>query len=539
MIQKEFCCCVRHRNDAAASPTCKTGSYPGPATQGQEKKEKCRTAGGQGDMEKNPPTKPEWRVPFKVCNPKVFHQRPGPRVHPAGREAVEQQNQGSNIQDPVSCYQHHHGHLDAFQRKNNNRGLPHPVQEEDKERYEVPSVFQPYQLVAAARNEYLQRCQEANQYKLRAEKQLGLRPCTAECYRKHGGQGQEAGRYEHQNTPQDKKQAGQQEYLRQLELIREQYQQDMKELRLRAETEALPQNKHGTFVVEKPREPEPAVVSKEQQNTSLAQDIEAALSQIRQDRKQLQRKHKDKKGIMFEIRLDDEEVKEDTEEQKDGQGVEEKMNDGREEEEEDVDLLNQTLSFQAGEELQVRDWTEMRRAWSRRTPQTLLDALAHMTFASVCSSVAEAEHGMEAAGRLQWDDGPPVTLLNALAQAELTSSTLGSITAELKAKKDDSEEEDSDMEMNEERLEPRSDDDDTNFEESEDELREAVADSMRNLLFLDTNLSSNGAESSTANAAVDDGIKETENGGAVSSVDQQIQLEDSTESEGPGRQNDA
>lgn len=41
------------------------------------------------------------------------------------------------------------------------------------------------------------------------------------------------------------------------------------------------------------------------------------------------------------------------------------------------------------------------------------------------------------------------------------------------------------MEVDEERLEPRSDDDDTNFEESEDELRAAVVDSMRNLFVPD------------------------------------------------------
>ncbi|KAI4790020.1 hypothetical protein KUCAC02_034881 [Chaenocephalus aceratus] len=39
--------------------------------------------------------------------------------------------------------------------------------------------------------------------------------------------------------------------------------------------------------------------------------------------------------------------------------------------------------------------------------------------------------------------------------------------------------------MDEDALELRSDDDDTNFEDSEDELREAVADSMNNLFVME------------------------------------------------------
>lgn len=120
-----------------------------------------------------------------------------------------------------------------------------------------------------------------------------------------------------------------------------------------------------------------------------------------------------------------------------------------------MDRLNQTLSFQEGEELKLRDWSEVRRGWSQRTPQTLLDALANMDINSVCNTAVEAEQGAdkyrsvtctvtvqydpctpphppsgeEAAGRRQWVDGPPNTLLNALAEAELTSSTLDSETA--------------------------------------------------------------------------------------------------------------
>ncbi|XP_074513716.1 serine/threonine-protein kinase Nek5 isoform X1 [Sebastes fasciatus] len=551
VMQEEFSHTVLHRNRAAVSQAARI--RPGAA----EKKQKSRAAERPGAAVKRLSAKPDWRVPFRAHTPahyKPLHQRA------AEREAAGQQNQRFNGQQPVGHYQHHYAQLDAFQRRNKEDVLPPPppppppplAQERERERCEDHTV-EPYQLVAAARNEYLQRRHEANQYKLRAEKQLGLRPCTAESNRKPSGQEQEVGRPEHQHAPQDKRQEGQQEYMRQLDLIRQQYHQEMRQMRLRAEVEVQkrystsgsssafrfdvpqPQHKHGTFVVEKPKDPEP-----EQQRAPPAQDIEAALRQIggenRDQKRALERKHREKKGIMFEIRLDEEGMKEDEEKEKEegSKEEEEKEGDGKQKEEEEVDPLNQTLSFQEGEELKLRDWSEVRRGWSQRTPQTLLDALANMDVNSVYNTVVEAEQGEEAAGRRQWADDPPNTLLNALAQAELTSSTLNSVTADSEPEEDRAEEEeeerkeeeeDSDVEMDEERLEPRSDDDDTNFEESEDELREAVADSMKNLFVMEDG-SSDEAEHTEERAAANDGMEENEDVGAVSAADsQQIQPE--------------
>ncbi|XP_068557997.1 serine/threonine-protein kinase Nek5-like isoform X1 [Cebidichthys violaceus] len=522
VMQEEFSHTVLHRNRTAASQAVRTRA--GAA----ENKQKSRAAERPGVAVK----RPDWRVPLRVYTPahyKPLHQRV------ADREAAGQQKQRFNGQQPVGHYQHHYAQLDAFQRRNKEDVLPlpppppppppPPLQEREKERCEDHTV-EPYQLVAAARNEYLQRRHEANQYKLRAEKQLrqGLRPCTAECNRKRGGQEQEV-RPEQQHAPEDKRQEGQQEYLRQLDLIRQQYHQEMRQMRLRAEVEPQPQHKHGTFVVEKPRDPEP-----EQQRAPPAQDMDAALRQIREEnrdqKRALERKHKDKKGIMFEIRLDEEGVKEDAEKEKEegSEEEEDKVDDGRQMKEEEVDPLNQTLSFQEGEELKLRDWSEGRRGWSQRIPQTLLDALANMDVNSAHSTAAEAEQGEEAAGRRQWVDDPPNTLLNALAQAELTSSTLDSVNADLEPEKDRAEEErkeeDSDVEMDEDRLEPRSDDDDTNFEESEDELREAVADSMKNLFVMEDG-SSDEAEHTEERAAVEDGMNENEVGREANAADSQ------------------
>ncbi|XP_042350746.1 serine/threonine-protein kinase Nek5-like [Plectropomus leopardus] len=498
VMQEEFSYTVLHRHRAAASQAPKTR-----AAAAAEKKLKLSPAERPGAAVKRLPVKPDWRVPLRVYSPanhKPVHHRA------ADRDAAAPQNHRFNGQQPVGLYQHHYAQLDALQRRNKEDALPPPPpppQEREVERCEDLTV-EPYQLVAAARNEYLQRRHEANQYKLRAEKQLGLRPCTAERHRKPGGQEQDVGQPGH--TPQDRRQEGQQEYLRQLELIRLQYQQEMRQMRQRAEVQPQQQHKHETFVVEKPREP----------RASPAQDVEAALRHIREESRDQtrapERKHNDKKGIMFEIRLDDGGMKEEAE----------KEARGEEEEEEEVDPLNRTLSFLEGEELKLRDWSEVRGGWSQRTPRTLLDALANMDVNSVYNTAVEAEPGEEAARRRQWEDDPPNTLLNALAQAELTSSTLDSVTAdaeEEEEKEERKEDEDSDVEMDEERLEPRSDDDDTNFEESEDELREAVADSMKNLFVMEDDSSDEAERTEETAAAGGDGTEEQEEDeGAVASA---------------------
>ncbi|XP_074551297.1 serine/threonine-protein kinase Nek5 [Halichoeres trimaculatus] len=491
LLQEEFSHTVLHQHKSAACQAAKKRT-----SNTKEQIQKSRAAERPGVAVKRLPVKPERRVALSPAPYRLPRQRAAPSAADRGDHRL-------NEQKPVSHYLHYHAQLDALQRRKREDVFPpppplHPLcQEREGEQHEAPSV-EPYQIVAAARNEYLQRRHEANQYKLRAEKQLGLRPCTAERVRRPAGQEEhESRKPEQQHAAQDKRQEGQQDYLRQLDLIRQQYQQDMRQMRQRAEAEAKPTHKHETFVVDKPRDTELPAEREEQQGASPAQDVEAALKQIREENRN-QQKHRDKKGIMFEIRLDDEGIKED--DLKD-----EKTNE--EDEEKELDPLNQTLSFQQGEDLKIGDWSEeMRRGWSQRTPRTLLEALGNMGVHSGCDTVAEAEQDEEPSSRKQWVEGPPNTLLNVLAEAELNSSTLDSVSADVEPEKDGAEEEekerreveeeeDSDVEMDEDRLEPRSDDDDTNFEESEDELREAVADSMKNLFVMEDSSSDEGERS--------------------------------------------
>ncbi|XP_048048516.1 serine/threonine-protein kinase Nek5 [Megalobrama amblycephala] len=296
-----------------------------------------------------------------------------------------------------------------------------------------PLRLEPYKLVAAARDEYLQRRREAHQYKLRAQKQLGIRPSTADA---EGCQPANAQEHHGSRPSQRGKLQGQEEYLKQLQRIREQYHHDVREMRMRAEVED-----RGADLLKKNRHTHTR--GKEQQ-----------------------------RGIMFEIKLSDKEMKTD-----------------EEDEESEDDPLNDTLTFAQGENLRKRPHGSeeedrvKRGEWCRDAGETLLNALEHMDVTT--ESIADAQtvsEEPEEGNRKHWTKRLPETLLNALAQAQLTDcSTETLMSSDEKRLAEEEREED---ECDEERLEPRSDDEDTNFEESEDELREEVSDSMRNLLII-------------------------------------------------------
>ncbi|XP_064832678.1 serine/threonine-protein kinase Nek5-like [Oncorhynchus masou masou] len=539
VIEEEFSHTVLHRK-RAAGPLPRVRAAPVQITDIVPKarvSERPPPRSKPGPLVKKPSPKPNWKPPTRVMpQHKPFHPRAAQIRVPVARQCG-QQNPRWDGQAEVNPYDHYYAQLDAIQRRYSplppRPPLPshHPpvVQERPVESYDDRENHpEPYQLVAAAHDEYRQRRQEANQYKLRAEKQLGLRPSTADAERyRQPEQDQGAGRPAHPPTPHDRRQDGQQEYLRKLQHIRQQYYNEMRDIRMRADAEPQPQVKPGTYLVEKPRHIEPPThsVDQDRDRPQTHQDIEGALRQIRQEnrleRRELQKKHKDKKAIMFEIKLNDERIQEDEDKEKEEKRDEERIVEDKKEDEKEVDPLNQTLSFQAGEELRHRDWSgaglgagqdegtprsKVRKGWGQAAPQTLLDALAEMDVSSVCTTMAVPELG-DAADlqgnaiweRRPWGEGPPNTLLHALGQAELTS-TLDSVMPEPLTEKDRAkepekegaeteekaeEDEDSDVEMDEERLEPRSDDDDTNFEESEDELREEVAESMMNLFIME------------------------------------------------------
>uniref|UniRef100_H2ZV00 non-specific serine/threonine protein kinase n=1 Tax=Latimeria chalumnae TaxID=7897 RepID=H2ZV00_LATCH len=314
--------------------------------------------------------------------------------------------------------------------------------------------------------EYLQRRLEAQQYKLKVEKQLGLRPSSGDPY---------FNRIQRQEVRSDQPVERQQRHTRRNE----------------ADEEVLSCKKKNNIV-----------------------------KQNRIERKALERKHKTKGGVKFEIKLD-------------GEIPKVVLQEKEEEEEEEIDRFNQTLTFESGDNLRQINWEDIfqsiseqspeegaeiqetaecktstenyvytdkenRKQWEQGPPQTLLNVLADAEVTSTCSTLAAGDLGQvivmaeeNLRSRQHWKEGPPNTLLNALAGAELFHSTMAEdelcredTLKHWRSKDGEGEEKEtsSDIVVDEERLEPRSDDDDTNFEESEDELEEELVESLQNVI---------------------------------------------------------
>ncbi|KTG45487.1 hypothetical protein cypCar_00016113 [Cyprinus carpio] len=184
------------------------------------------------------------------------------------------------------------------------------LQEPDHDQHRAAAV-EPYRLVAAARDEYLQRRREAHQYKLRAQKQLGLRPSTADAEDRQSDPQEHHGNI---RAAQDRRQQGQQEYLKQLQRIREQYHRDVRRMRTRAEL---------------------------------------------------------KRGIMFEIKLSDEETKTEEDEESEDEPLNHTLTFAQGEK-----LRNQPQGSEVRQE--VEEEVVKRAEWHRDAAETFLNALENM-----------------------------------------------------------------------------------------------------------------------------------------------------------------
>ncbi|XP_076858156.1 serine/threonine-protein kinase Nek5 isoform X3 [Brachyhypopomus gauderio] len=447
--------------------------------------------------------RPEWRCGIGLPLSVQYKQVQGQAA--AGSEKRAQLEISANHSAPKqnAHLQQYYAQLDQIPCPQNLRHSPLAVQEPAQlgrpadcymDRHKA---LEPYQLVAVAREEYLQRRQDANQYKVRAEKQLGLRPSTADGER-YSCPGQPQHHKERVSPPQSTrhiKVQGNQEYLRQLQQIRQHYQDEVREMKQKADAEMLQKQ---AALLEHLEEKHTHVPKEEQKLTDRDEALRQALKQNHRERRELQEKHKIQKGVKFEIQWQDDGTWMEREK------TQQKMAEAKEEEEnQPEDSSQEGGKERIGKEREERE-TLKRGVWRPDTPHTLLNILENLEVSSICPTTCSSKVGGTAQlegrdqspqGRRQWTNCPPDTLLDVLARAQLTCSTLVlSLDEERKeeeakeGKKDSTDEEgkeDSDVEVDEERLGCRSDDDDTNFEESEDELREEVADSMRNLFIME------------------------------------------------------
>ncbi|KFU90145.1 Serine/threonine-protein kinase Nek5 [Chaetura pelagica] len=297
--------------------------------------------------------------------------------------------------------------------------------------------------------EYFQRCSEAQQYKIKVEKQLGLRPSSADAYHDQVQKQKIKEKHfkNHQQNMSRKNQMKEEEYLKQLQKIREEYHSNIKEFRFKAGVH--------------------------------------------------------QGGVKFEINLDscileeysiqEAEVLDKVSETVtfvDGENLREELV------EVDEDRLGRTFKELPGYQTESNDTGDRkanRKRWQAGVPQTLLNFLADADVMSVCPTMAENElddHAVLPGGipenRKQWKQTPPQTLLNILAKAELCNDSFVCLEEEIegrlttwppKENKEYDSEKHTPVAVHEDRLEPRSDDEDTNFEDSEDELRHKLEES--------------------------------------------------------------
>ncbi|KAF1608035.1 Serine/threonine-protein kinase Nek5, partial [Eudyptes chrysolophus] len=334
-------------------------------------------------------------------------------------------------------YGHYYDKLDDLQRKANAYYDLSHISQRVEEYYKLKGQVAPPPPPPDWPAEYLQRRFEAQQYKTKVEKQLGLRPSSADPY--HDQIEQQKIKEEHlKNHQQDmsrKNEMKEQEYLKQLQKIREEYHNDIKQFRCRAGV--LQENqkiRDETYLVRQGK----AVDQSETKGTagtgeeslqvsvpslslnrnflcksrmlgffSSFQDMEEHFKQVRlqdrQDEKILENKYNTKGGVKFEINLDVCVPEEDSIQ-----------------EAEVLDKLHETLTFVDGEKLKeklvevyedhtdktleelpgyqtesndIDDTKENRKHWQAGAPQTLLNFLADADVTSVCPTMAENELG--------------------------------------------------------------------------------------------------------------------------------------------------
>ncbi|XP_052607744.1 serine/threonine-protein kinase Nek5 isoform X2 [Peromyscus californicus insignis] len=361
---------------------------------------------------------------------------------------------------------------------------------------------------------YLQRRFEAQQYKLKVERQLGLRPPSAE---PHPNRREKPQSHRDETQLQElryrKNRMKDQEYWRQLEEIRQQYHSDMKEIKKRMGRE-LKENadlSHKTYLVKRSHLPSRPDAAEEE---ALAQ-----------------------RGVKFEISLDKCISEEDAIQ-----------------ENEAMDKLNDTLSFEDGMKFQEcravkdhenytdrafeelcgpeavnsvyvprgvqraswrswfsggswgsnsswRSWfseglfqdiiaVENRRQWDARAPQTLLQIMATADVTSPCPTMPDDGQVIVMEGspenRKPWWCDVPGTL-SAVTAAHARSSPLSASGGEPVMVKPQLPQEDQEeaevaagIVVDDEQLDPGSDGD-IKFEESEDELRSEIIESLEKL----------------------------------------------------------
>ncbi|NWV27793.1 NEK5 kinase, partial [Origma solitaria] len=314
------------------------------------------------------------------------------------------------------CYRHYYEKLDNLRRKANaHYDLSHTNQRVE-EYYKLNGRVLPPPPPPDWTAEFLQRRFEAQQYKIKVEKQMGLRPSSADPYHDQIQQQniKEDHLKNHQQNMFRKNEMKEQEYLKQLQKIREEYHSDIKEFRFRAAILQENQKIQDKTYLVRQGKAEHQSENKDISGTgeeSLQvllvfflsfQDMDENFKQVRlqdrQDQTILEKKHNTKGGVKFEINLD---VCFPEEESIQAAEV--------------LDKLSETLTFVDGENLKEK-LAEKFQVYENHMDRALEEL-------SGCQTESNAIHDMKKT-RKHWQAGAPQILLNFLADADVTSACL-------------------------------------------------------------------------------------------------------------------
>ncbi|NWR31155.1 NEK5 kinase, partial [Tachuris rubrigastra] len=331
-------------------------------------------------------------------------------------------------------YGYYYEKLDNLQRKANAHDDLSQISQRVDEYYKLKGQAAPPPPDWTA--EFLQRRFEAQQYKIKVEKQLGLRPSSADP--RHGQIRQQKIKEEdlknHQQDISRKNEMKEQEYLKQLQKIREEYHSHIKECRFRAGVLQVTKLKHtGShiyFFLSYARTHKPEIndyicyLNKSLSLLSIDifwlqrvyftqvlflsfQDMEENVEQVRlqdrQDQNILDKKHNRKGGVKFEINLavcvpEEDSIQEaevldklnETLSFVDGENLKEKL---VEVHENHMDRALEELSGYQTESNDTDDTKKPRKHWQAGAPQTLLNFLADADVTSLCPTMSEDELG--------------------------------------------------------------------------------------------------------------------------------------------------
>ncbi|NWV67732.1 NEK5 kinase, partial [Malurus elegans] len=386
------------------------------------------------------PVSPESGMVLPVKKQDLF-QRNEWKPPSRGRQPIIQVLMAERPESLRVCgnYDHYYEKLDSLQRKANaHYELSHTSQRDEEYcqlKGRVASPPPPSDWTA----EFLQRRFEAQQYKIKVEKQMGLRPSSADPYCDQIQQQEIKEKHfkKHQQNMSRKNEMKEQEYLKQLQKIREEYHSDIKEFRFRAgilqenqkiqdktylvkqgKTELQSENKdtpgagEETFQVLIPSSPKQIFLSDVIQTVVFFflsfQEMEENFKQVRlqdrQDQTILEKKHNTKGGVKFEINLDvcfpeEESIPEaevldklsETLTFVDGENLKEKLAEKFQVCENHVDRALEELSGYQKESNAIPDTKKTRKHWQAGAPQTLLNFLADADVTSACPTMAGNE----------------------------------------------------------------------------------------------------------------------------------------------------